>query len=59
MTKNDSDDDERLTLSPRIPPIMLKVTKSYNSINRSLSSLVFLVLILFNKNNRIIHLDII
>jgi len=50
MTKNDSDDDdERLILSPRISPIMLKVTKSYNSINRSLSSLVFLVLILFNK----------
>ncbi|CAF0982738.1 unnamed protein product [Rotaria sordida] len=39
ITMNDSDDDERLSLSPRVSPIIPKVTKSSSFVNRSLSSM--------------------
>ncbi|CAF2068094.1 unnamed protein product [Rotaria magnacalcarata] len=37
---NDSDSDERLSLSPRVSPIMSKVTKSSHSINHLMPSTV-------------------
>ncbi|CAF3564897.1 unnamed protein product [Rotaria socialis] len=39
---NDSDSDERLSLSPRVSPIMSKVTKSSHSINCLMPSTVTL-----------------
>ncbi|CAF3869658.1 unnamed protein product [Rotaria sp. Silwood1] len=41
MNDSDNDDDnERVSLSPRVSPIILKVTKSSNLINHSSSSMV-------------------
>ncbi|CAF3013500.1 unnamed protein product [Rotaria sp. Silwood2] len=39
-TISDSDDDERLSLSPRVSPIIPKVMKSSSFISRSSSSMV-------------------
>jgi hypothetical protein len=52
LTKNDSDDDERLILSPRISPIISKFRRSF-------SSMVVLLLILMILKIIDLTLDII
>jgi hypothetical protein len=58
VPNSDSDDDDRLALSPRVSPVVPKVTKSSRFIKRSLSSMVDFIFIILINNTRI-HLEFI